>query len=192
MLGISSTDLTKVSFFLFHQVIAFPHMTSLQSKLPYHHYVNMLWPCIISSAIFAWEFVVLQVLKGTGSLSALDFNSTGNSQPWKKACCGIMTQVHPHLPGPTLNQYTIWLAAQKARTLSWGNHRGVERYTVWRMANAYLLHTARYSTGERHRYCIRSLSILLSDIGFLPLTVITLLLVCRLSLHLCVKIVLQV
>ena len=52
--------------------------------------------------------------KRTGSLSAPDVNSTGNDQPWKKACCGIPTRVHPHLPGLVLTQYATWLAAQKA------------------------------------------------------------------------------
>ena len=36
------------------------------------------------------------VSKGTRSLSASDFNSTDNNQPWKMACCGILTQVHPY------------------------------------------------------------------------------------------------
>ena len=42
----------------------------------------------------------------------------------KKACCGITTRVHPRLLELTLNQYITWLAGQKARTLSWGHHRG--------------------------------------------------------------------
>ena len=83
------------------------------------------------------------VLIKTGSLSAPDVNSADDNQPWKKACCGIPTRVHPHLPGLTLNQYTTWSAAQKARTSSRGHHRGLQRYTVRRMANAYLLHTVR-------------------------------------------------
>ena len=66
-----------------------------------------------------------QVSKRTGLLSAPDVNSTGNNQRWRKACCGIPTRVHPHLPGLTLTQYTTWLAAQKARTSSWGHHRGL-------------------------------------------------------------------
>ena len=67
------------------------------------------------------------VLTRTGSISAPDVNSTctGNNQPWQKAYCGIPTRIHPHLPGLTLNQYTTWLAAQKARTSSRGHHRGV-------------------------------------------------------------------
>ena len=56
------------------------------------------------------------VMKRTGLLSAPDVNSTGNNQPcMKKACCGIPTQVHPDLPGLTLNQYTTWSAAQIAQ-----------------------------------------------------------------------------
>ena len=47
-----------------------------------------------------------------------------------------------------LTSTLLWLAAQKARTSSSGHHKGLERYTVWRMANAYmymyLLHTACY------------------------------------------------
>ena len=50
------------------------------------------------------------VSKGTGWLCAPDFNSTGNNQLWKKACFGIPTRVHLHLPGLTLNQYITWLA----------------------------------------------------------------------------------
>ena len=49
---------------------------------------------------------------GTGLLSAPDVNSANNYQPGKKACCGIPTRVHPHLPGLTINQYTTWLAVQ--------------------------------------------------------------------------------
>ena len=44
------------------------------------------------------------VLIRTGSLSAPDVNSTGNSQPTEKACCGIPTRVHPHLSGLTLKR----------------------------------------------------------------------------------------
>ena len=36
----------------------------------------------------------------------------------EKACCGIPTWAHPHLPGLTLNQYTTWLAAQVVYWLS--------------------------------------------------------------------------
>ena len=30
----------------------------------------------------------------------------------EKACCGIPTRVHPHLPGLMLNEYTTWVAAR--------------------------------------------------------------------------------
>ena len=39
------------------------------------------------------------VSKRTGLLSAPNVNSTGNNQPWKKACCGIQTRIHPQVPG---------------------------------------------------------------------------------------------
>ena len=47
----------------------------------------------------------------TGSLSAPDVNSTDNNQPPRKACYGILTSVHPHLLGLTLNQY--WLLVKR-------------------------------------------------------------------------------
>ena len=43
----------------------------------------------------------------------------------EKACCRIPTQVHPHLPGLTLNKRTTWLAAKKSRTSSRGHHKGL-------------------------------------------------------------------
>ena len=69
----------------------------------------------------------------TGWLSAPDVNSTDNNQPWKDACCGILTWVHPHLPGLKLNQYTSWLVAQ------W---RLVHRLTIWHQRQRPLHHTA--------------------------------------------------
>ena len=54
----------------------------------------------------------------TRSLSAADANSNGNNQPWRKAYCGIPTQVHPHLSGHTLNQNTTWAAVQVVHLLS--------------------------------------------------------------------------
>ena len=47
----------------------------------------------------------------TRSLSAPDVNSTGNILPWKKACCGIPTWVHPHLSG--LRQRLHWDGSEK-------------------------------------------------------------------------------
>ena len=38
----------------------------------------------------------------------------------EKACCGILTQVHPLVPGLTLNQYTTWKANQLACPGRWG------------------------------------------------------------------------
>ena len=61
----------------------------------------------------------------TGLLSAPDINNTSNSQPWKKACCGIPTRVHCHLPGLMFTQYNTWLASHKARTSSWGHQSGL-------------------------------------------------------------------
>ena len=63
--------------------------------------------------------------KRTRSLSPPDVNSTDSNQPWKRACCGILTRVRPHLLELTLTQYTTWLVAQKARTSSRGHHRGL-------------------------------------------------------------------
>ena len=92
--------------------------------------------------------------KRTGSLSAPDVNSTGNNQPRKKAYCGIPTRVHPHLPGLTLNQYTTWLAAQKARTSSRGHHRGlcVIQCGGWLTPIFSTLFAIR--ADKRHRYCM--------------------------------------
>ena len=50
----------------------------------------------------------------------LPFNSTRSNQPWKQACCGIPTRVHPHLQRLTLNQYTTWWATHWA--CCFGNH----------------------------------------------------------------------
>ena len=60
-------------------------------------------PTAMRSRLMARSQFWTTVSKRTGSLSAPDVNSTGNNQPWKKACCGIPTLVHPHLPGLTLN-----------------------------------------------------------------------------------------
>ena len=83
--------------------------------------------------------------KRTGSLSAPDVNSMHWQQSTlKKACCGIPTRVHPHLPGFTLTQYTTWLAAQKARTSSRGHHRGscIIQCGGWLTATSMVLYTS--------------------------------------------------
>ena len=90
-----------------------------------------------------WSAMVFNS-SATGQLGAPDVNSTDNNHIWKKCWSRIPTRVHPHLPGHTLNQYSTRLAAQKARTSSWGHHRRRVHYTVWRTASDYLLHKACY------------------------------------------------
>ena len=111
-------------------------------------------------SLYTWSHTVLI---RTGLLGAPDTNSTDNSQPWKKkSCCGISTRIHPHLPGLMLNQYTTWLAAQKARTLSRGHHRGLcVIHAVWRMAIMPIFSTLfAIRVDKRHISCtlIRHLS----------------------------------
>ena len=90
--------------------------------------------------------------------SLISCRYTDNNQPWKKDCCGIPTQVHPHLPGLTFNQYTTWSAAQKARISisSQGHHRGL----CVLQCGEWLIRVPIFSTlfairvDKRHRYCM--------------------------------------
>ena len=96
------------------------------------------------------------VSKGTGSLSAPNFNSTDNDQPWKKACCEIPTRVHPHLPGLTLNQYTTWLASIKSGALSdpVPFDTGVQRWLLATNRDCIAVGLSFESPSMRKNYCL--------------------------------------
>ena len=83
-------------------------------------------------------------IERTGQLSAPDVNSARNNQPRKKAYVGILTRVHPHLPGLTLNQCASGQLLKRLGHRVEVTTEAIMRYTVWRMANAYLHHTAHY------------------------------------------------
>ena len=136
----------------------------------------------------------------TGLLSTLMMLTAPiNNQPWKRSAVGSP-------PRSTLTFQDLCLTSTLLGKLPkrLGHqvkviHRGVVCCTVWRMASAYLLHTAHYqgwwassilfdgvsmlplvwNCQAMHEYqAIRSLSTLLSNIGLWPPTVIALPLVC--------------
>ena len=95
------------------------------------------------------------VSKSTGSLSAPDINSTGSIQPWKKPAVGSRPKSILTFQDLRFNQYTIWLAVQKAMTLSRGHHRGLRVIQCgrWLTPIFSILFTIRVD--KHHQYCMR-------------------------------------